>query len=185
MNEYISPWVTTIGQKDFSKDELDVEALLEEALMSPTIMESQAVGSLRVNKRDFPKNFAAIDQHLRAQLKEYALQIGYDLPKHIKWSAWFHFCMHGNGLEPHYHMGDAQLTSVLYLTDSSAALVMRDPRNNFVRNFPKEIRDKHNADLRIIPKQGRSVVFPVYVDHYVMPFEKEFRVSLAVDWTLK
>lgn len=182
--EITNPWCVAIGETQFI-DEFNIDAMLEEVMSHPDVMKSTKVGSLRINKKDFPKVYAIIDQHLRQEVKTYVEAIGYRLPKLLKWSSWLHFCFHGTGLVPHYHMGDAHLATILYLTDSKAALVLRDPRANFVRHFPQDMQAIHFADQQVIPRKGKFVIVPTYVDHYVMSDQPDFRVSLAIDWCFK
>ncbi len=182
--KFTRPWTTVIGEHQFGA-ELNVDELLDEAMNHPDIMANPKVGSVRINKRDFPKCYAAIDQHLRAQVKEYMAELGLRMPKLLKWSSWFHLCLHGQGLEPHYHMGDEHLATVLYLTEAKAGIVLRDPRANFVRHFPQDMQAVQHADQLITPGKGKFVIFPTFVDHWVMAMEPEFRVCIAVDWCFK
>ncbi|BAQ02606.2 hypothetical protein [Ralstonia phage RSL2] len=160
--------------------------LLDEVMSHPAIMRDVKVGSLRISDRkdEFPQCTQFIENHLQDELKGYVYQEFGHRVKGVRWSAWIHTCFRGTGLVPHYHMGDEHFASVLYLSESKASLIIRDPRANMVRNFPQEILKTNFADYKLDPRPGDFVMFPTYLDHYVMSDEPDFRVSIAIDWCL-
>lgn len=174
-------WDTTVLQWSFRAE---IDGLLEEVMSNPDVMKDTKVGSLRISdrKEQFPKFFDFIDTKLRECAKQYMLETYSYRPQEITWSAWAHLCLHGTGLEPHYHMGDEQLTSIIYLTDSKASLVLRDPRANMMRNWPQEILKTTCTDFKYNPRVGDFIMFPTFVDHYVMAAEPDFRIAVAIDW---
>lgn len=183
--EMIQPWNTTIGKVSFTPEVMDVERLLGEVMAHPRLMNDVKVGSVRLNHEEFPICSHAIDTLLRDEVKKYVIEIGGRSPHYLKWSAWVHLCIHGNGLVPHYHMGDEHISTLLYLTESKANLVLRDTRAPLVRHFPQDMLAKAYADYHVHPRKGDFCVFPSYIDHYVIAAEPDFRVSLAIDWCFK
>lgn len=158
--------------------------LLDEVMQHTKIMADTKVGSLRISdlKHEFPNFTKFIDVMLAPYIMEYMNTMYGHAPKGLTWSAWVHTCIHGQGLVPHYHMGDEHLASIIYLTDSKANLVLRSPRANMIRNWPQEILTSVEKDHVVHPRVGEFVVFPTYIDHYVMATEPDFRVSVAIDW---
>lgn len=180
--ELIQPWNTSIGKISFS-DLIDVQDLLNEVMQHPQVMENTKVGALRINQMLFPKASRMIDKHLRPIIEGYIYDVGGRRPDNLKWSSWYHICIHGVGLVPHYH-NDA-LTSVFYLTDSKANLVLRDTRANIARHWPQDMLDGVHGNYEVNPRKGDFVVFPGYIDHYVISEEPDFRISIAVDWNFE
>lgn len=178
----IQPWNTSIG-KTSVLDTVDIQALLNEVMEHPRVMENMKAGALRINHTEFPKAANAIEQQLTTHVSEYVRSVSGRFPRSINWSSWYHICIHGLGLVPHYH-NDA-LTSVLYLTDSKANLVLRDTRANIARHWPQDMLDGIHGDYVVHPRQGDFLVFPGYIDHYVMAQEPDFRISIAIDWNFK
>ncbi|BCM95118.1 putative 2OG-Fe(II) oxygenase [Burkholderia phage FLC6] len=177
-------WETPIGERNL-EPKVTFYKLLDEVMNHPAIMQDIKVGSLRISDRkdEFPECTRFIEHHLMDEMKGYVYQEFGARVKDVKWSAWIHTCFGGTGLVPHYHMGPEHFASILYLTDSKASLIIRDPRANMVRNFPQEL--KHNfADYKVDPRVGDFVIFPTYLDHYVMAAEPDMRVSIAIDWCL-
>lgn len=179
-------WCTPIGHENF-QPEVDGYKILDEVMMHPDIMKDVKVGSLRVSdrKEEFPQLVALIEHTLQRSVDNYVRENFGREPEETTWSAWVHTCFHGQGLVPHYHMGDEHLTSILYLTESKANLVLRDPRANMLRSWPQDILKTRLADYQVHPRVGDFVVFPTFVDHYVMAAEPDFRVSIAIDWCFK
>lgn len=183
MIEYKHPWITPIGQTSFFTA-VQHEKLLDEVMQHPEIMAEIKVGSLRISdrKKEFPKLASFIENVLKPHAK-YFIQDFYDhRPEDLRWSAWVHACINGAGLVPHYHMGDEHMASILYLTESKANLVLRNPMANMMRNWPQEILKGHYADVQVNPRVGDFVIFPTFIDHYVMAAEPDFRISIAIDW---
>jgi hypothetical protein len=158
--------------------------MLEEVMQHPDVMKDVKVGSLRLSDRkdEFPLSVDYIDTQLRHEIEMYIRSNYQHHAKNLRWSAWVHTCFNGNGLVPHYHMGDEHLTSIFYLTRSKAGLFIRNPLANMIRNWPQEILKGEMADYRVDPRPGYFVAFPTYLDHYVMAAEPDFRVSIAIDW---
>jgi hypothetical protein len=181
--DVIQPWNTPIGKWNYAEKTVELQ-LLDELMQHPAVMQDTKVGSLRISdrKEEFPKLYNFIDTHLRWAFRRYMNSCFDHHPSEVSWSAWAHLCLHGQGLVPHYHMGDEHLTSILYLTESKANLVLRDPRANQVRNWPQEILKTHYPDYQVHPRVGDFVMFPTFIDHYVMAAEPDFRVSVAIDW---
>lgn len=179
-------WTTPIGKSNYLKT-IDFNGLLNEVMNHPKIFEEVKVGSLRISdrKEEFPLLTEFIDDVLEDHVKDYVHQNFSRKPKNLTWSAWVHTCLHGQGLVPHYHMGDEYLTSILYLTESQADLVLRDPRANMVRNWPQDMLMSAFSDHHVHPRIGDFVVFPTFIDHYVMASEPDYRVSIAIDWCFK
>jgi hypothetical protein len=180
------PWHTPVGKWNYAQ-RIGHLQLLDEVMQNPDIMKDVKVGSLRISDRreQFPNFYNFIDTELTAAFRQYLFDCYKHTPTEVTWSAWVHVCLHGQGLVPHYHMGDEHLTSIVYLTESKANLVLRDPRANMVRNWPQEILKDHYKDYEIHPRVGDFVMFPTFIDHYVMATEPDFRVSVAIDWCFK
>lgn len=178
----IQPWNTSIGKVSV-EETVDIESLLNEVMQHPDVMKDLKAGALRIYSDTFPLAFAAIDGPLREQVAKYIEQVAGRAPRDMKWSSWYHICIHGVGLVPHYH-NDA-LTSVLYLTSSKASLVLRDTRANIARHWPQDMLDTIHGNMNVDPKRGDFLVFPGYIDHYVISQEPDFRISIAIDWNFK
>lgn len=176
-------WATPIGKWNFAQQVGEL-GLLDEILQNPDVLKDTKVGMHRISDRkdEFPKFTSFIDGCLRNCMNEYMLKHYNHVPEFATWSAWTHLCLHGIGLVPHYHMGDEYLTSIIYLTESKANLVLRDPRANMVRNWPQTVLKSHFADHEVHPRTGDFVMFPTYIDHYVMATQPDFRVAVAIDW---
>lgn len=180
--ELLQPWKTTIGKLSVL-DFVDIDAMLNEVMQHPAVMEKPVNGSLRVKYEEFPICSDVLEHKLKPQVERYISTVTTHTPKRLSWSSWFHICMHGNGLIPHYH--DEALNSVLYLTTSKANLVLRDPLASQARQWPQEMRKVIHADQQFHPVKGDFVIFPGYVDHYVMSDEPDFRISMATDWIFR
>lgn len=176
-------WSTPIGTDNFVNF-VRAGKLLDEVMNHPEIMAQTKVGSLRISDRmdEFPHLTQFIQHRLTHRFEHYMYQAFGYRPRRVSWSAWVHTCFHGQGLVPHYHMGDEHVASILYLTESKAGLVVRDPRANMVRNFPQELLKTNFQDYQHNPREGDFIIFPTYLDHYVMAAEPDFRVSIAIDW---
>lgn len=177
-------WETNIDQHVNTLSVKAASLMLEEVMMHPSIMKDVQVGKLRISdlKEEFPICTDAIEMMLKRDVDDYVIKTYGHKPKNLRWSAWVHTCLHGQGLVPHYHMGEEHLTSIFYLTRSKAGLFIRNPLANMIRNWPQEIVQGTMRDVRIDPRPGLFVVFPTYLDHYVMAAEPDFRVSIAIDW---
>ena len=183
---HFEAWTTPIGQRNYLQF-FDFKKLLDEVMAHPKIFDDVKVGSLRISSRkeEFPTFVSFLESYLNLEVVNYVKKNFGREPKDMTWSAWVHTCIHGQGLVPHYHMGDEYLTSILYLTESKADLVLRDPRANMVRSWPQDMLKTAFSDHHVHPRIGDFVVFPTYVDHYVMAAEPDFRVSIAIDWCFK
>lgn len=183
MIEYQHPWHIPIGHTAFSQMTEHL-GLLDEVMQHPEIMAEIKVGSLRISdrKNEFPKLYAFIDKELSIAAKIFLRETYKHRAENLRWSAWVHACINGTGLVPHYHMGEEHLTSILYLTDSKANLVLRNPIANTMRTWPQEILKTVYADYHVNPRAGDFVIFPTFIDHYVMAAEADFRISIAIDW---
>lgn len=183
--QLLTKWTTPIAQMLDTRSVWNAEKMLEEVMAHPAIMKDVKVGSLRISdlKEEFPHCTQYIESELRFQVEHYVRGAFSHDVKNLTWSAWVHTCFNGNGLVPHYHMGDEHVASIFYLTESKAGLFLRNPLANQIRNWPQEIlTGPHMRDMRIDPWPGLFVVFPTYLDHYVMAAESDFRVSIAIDW---
>jgi hypothetical protein len=176
-------WGSPFGVENFKRIVTE-EKFLDEVMQHPEVMANTKVGSLRISdrKEEFPKLASFIDERLRAML-HFFMEANFNrTPQNVTWSAWVHTCFQGQGLVPHYHMGEEHITSILYLTDSKANLVVRNPLANMVRNWPQDILRSNMGDVQFNPREGDFVMFPTFLDHYVMAAEPDFRVSIAIDW---
>lgn len=177
-------WDTPIEQLISTRSVWNAGKMLEEVMAHPNIMKDVKVGSLRISdcKEEFPHCTEYISTVLYDEVMHYLRKAYSHTPHNLRWSAWVHTCFNGNGLVPHYHMGDEHVASIFYLTDSKAGLFIRNPLANQIRNWPQEILQSAMRDVRIDPRAGLFVAFPTYLDHYVMAAEPDFRVSIAIDW---
>jgi Putative 2OG-Fe(II) oxygenase len=183
--QLLTKWTTPIAQTLDTRSVNVAAEMLEEVMAHPNIMKDVKVGSLRISDcmEEFPICTSYIQNVLRPEVDMYVRGAFSHTPKNLRWSAWVHTCLNGNGLVPHYHMGDEHITSIFYLTESKAGLFIRNPLANMIRNWPQEIlTGPHMRDICIDPRPGKFVAFPTYLDHYVMAAEPDFRVSIAIDW---
>jgi hypothetical protein len=175
-------WDIPFGQLSFTPEQVNTQAMLNEIFQHKCVMEDTKVGTVRMNAVDFPICTGAIESQIKEKIIEYVTLTGGRAPKNLTWSAWAHICLHGTGLVPHYHMGEEHLSSIIYLTESKANLVLRCPIATAVRQYPQDMLAHQYPDFIVHPRQGDFCIFPSYIDHYVMAAEPDFRVSLAMDW---
>lgn len=183
----IHRWETPIQQHINTRSFTSASLMLEEVMMHPAIMKDVKVGSLRISdlKEEFPRCTEYIENDIRHEMEMYIRSAWRHEATELTWSAWVHTCFHGQGLVPHYHMGEEHIASIFYLTNSKAGLFIRNPLANMVRQWPQGVLHGAMKDVRIDPRPGLLVAFPTYLDHYVMAAEPDFRVSIAIDWCFK
>lgn len=126
-----------------------------------------------------------IEGEVRQRVSEYVVREFGREPVGLHGDTWAFHAQQGTGMEPHLHGGRCLLSTALYLTESVAQLVLRDPRGNAVRGMPRDIREKYFANHRITPSEGTLVIFPCYLDHYVSTGPSELRIAILTDWYFK
>ena len=98
----------------------------------------------------------------------------------MRMSGWSVILRQGNVSKPHTHPG-AQLSGVYYVStqedqNSGGELVLADPRIR--ATVAPLVGQKSNAVFQ--PKSGITVLFPSYLEHYVLPFRGSGeRISIA------
>jgi len=87
----------------------------------------------------------------------------------------------GGDIETHIH-AMSSVTVIMYPIESSARLVVLDPRTTACRGYPSQIVTTHFGNLRIDPQPGDVYILPSYLQHSVNAVGAELRLSFVNDY---
>jgi hypothetical protein len=173
------PWNTQIAECDLSNEiGYRRELMVSEVLSDPQI--SQKKTKTYISEDTYPDTNGVIETIVRPKIIEYIKTLSGRDPNHLSCTAWANLNQNGDSFNPHSHSDP--VTSVLYLTSSDADLRLRDPRTALAMQWPIDMQDTLHNFYTVKPKNGLLLIFPGYIEHYILPSKEEFRISIAMDW---
>lgn len=181
--EFVRPWITSIGKFNVS-DRCDLDEICNALLAGshrvngsfPPMDDAEPALQPLVRLRDdiiTPAVVSYIDSEFGLSVQAEDLDI---LTQCVMIPA-------GGDLETHIH-AMSSVTVVMYPIESSARLIVLDPRTTACRGYPRQIVTSHFANLRIEPKPGDVYILPSYLQHSVNAVGAELRLSFVNDYSI-
>lgn len=117
-------------------------------------------------------------------VKAYLIQTFGDDAKQLNpWPVgWANILRNTNWQRPHFHPTQKNIASGVYYVKLPKDLTEPQGAIEFINPTPISINHGYSNTRRIIPKEGKVILFPPYYMHYVHPVEsKDDRVVIAFD----
>ncbi len=133
--------------------------------------------------------FDRLASYLFLIANDFAVERGYDMSKReLVMTQMFANVQHENSYHPYHRHQGSTISGVYYISapENSGRLVLRDPNSAEKMAEPKPDRpnDGNLETLEITPVEGRTVMFPSYLDHMVL-LHRETEPRIAASYNIR
>lgn len=179
MTTDIRPWDTVI--REVTLEITHREGAITEVLMTDSGVQEEAVEDKNVvDQNRFPLLFEFIHDYVVPEMLLYIETLWGYIPTNYRTVSWVRCTSDGSALEVHHHATPV-LSSIYYLEGTSGELALLDPRGASERGLPSEIRKSKFGVYKHTPVDGKLVIFPSYLQHYVTAHKQSLRIAVPTD----